>query len=78
MVGPDGDAAELVRRSGTGCAVRVDDAAAIVEALHLLIRQPEEFRRRYHRPRQDVIAAYERQTLTEKLANLFNETTGMQ
>lgn len=73
LIGPEGEAAGLVRRSGTGCTVRADDEAAILEALRLLIEQPEEFRRRYHQPRREVIAAYERRALAHRLAEVFDE-----
>jgi glycosyltransferase involved in cell wall biosynthesis len=72
LVGPDGDAASLVRSSGTGLAISADDPQAIVNALRLLARQPEEFRARYYRPCPEVIDGYERRALTQRLAALFD------
>lgn len=75
-VGAEGDAAELVRASGTGCAVPAADGEAIAGALRLLSTQPDEFRRRYYRPRPEVVARYERRALAERLAAVLDEVVG--
>jgi glycosyltransferase involved in cell wall biosynthesis len=75
LVGPQGDAADLLRRSGTGCAVDAAQANAIVEILKSLVEKPAAFLNQYYRPRSEVIAAYERQALTARLAAVFDSLT---
>jgi glycosyltransferase involved in cell wall biosynthesis len=73
MIGPGGDAAELVRVSGTGSFVPAHDGDAVAEMLRLLATQPHEFRARYYHPRPEVIARYERRALTQRLAAVFDQ-----
>jgi glycosyltransferase involved in cell wall biosynthesis len=75
MLGPRGDAARLVQDSGAGCFVPADDAQALAEALRLLAADPGEFRRCYYHPRPEVIARYERQALTQRLAAVYDALT---
>jgi glycosyltransferase involved in cell wall biosynthesis len=73
MVGLEGDAAALVRASGTGCFVPAQDGGAIRQTLALLAGSPEQFRSRFYHPRPEVIARYERRALTGRLAAVFDE-----
>lgn len=75
MIGPPGDAAELVQRSGTGIHFASDDQAGLTSALLALAESPQGFRQEFYHPQPGVIQAYERRALTEKLANLLDEIT---
>jgi len=72
FVGPQGISADLISRSGTGYFMPADDRKTIISALQMLAEQPDEFRRRIYHPVREVIAAYERKALTQKLAVLFD------
>ena len=73
LIGPEGEAAELIRRSGVGCFSSTADPQGIMEILRLVATDPNAFRDRYYRPQPQVIAGYERRVLTFKLASMFNE-----
>ena len=73
MIGPEGDAAELVQGSGTGCFVEANKPAQLLEVLQLLARQPEQFFQQHYQPQPEVILRYERKALTRRLAALFDE-----
>lgn len=76
MVGPPGDAARLVERSGTGCFAPAGASSALLEILRLLVENPGEFHQRYFQPQPAVIAAYERKALTHKLTGIFDGLVG--
>ena len=59
--------------SGTGCFVHADDIEAIARAIQLLAINPQGFKSLYFKPRPEVIARYERQALTQRLATVFDE-----
>lgn len=76
MIGPPGDAAELVQRSGTGIHFASDDQAGLTSAFLALAERPQGFRQEFYHPQPGVIQAYERRALTEKLASVLDEITG--
>lgn len=73
MIGPEGEAANLIRSSGTGCFVPAADQQAVVETLRLAARSPQTFTDRYYHPNEDLIRRYERRTLTASLANVLEQ-----
>jgi glycosyltransferase involved in cell wall biosynthesis len=75
LVGPEGDAADLLQRSGVGCFAPSSDIDGLVKVLSLLAAQPEQFRERYYQPRTQAIANYERRALMQKLAAMFDTLT---
>jgi glycosyltransferase involved in cell wall biosynthesis len=73
LVGSDGDAAELVRRSGTGRFVPADNLQAIVATLGQLSKDYADFKREVYQPRPEVVTSFERKALTGKLVAALNE-----
>jgi glycosyltransferase involved in cell wall biosynthesis len=73
LIGPQGDTAELIKRTGTGCIVPGDDIDQIKAILQLLASDLDHFRQLYYNPRLDAIATFERRILTRKLANEFDK-----
>lgn len=73
LVGPTGDSADLVERSGTGVLLPADNLTVIVEKLRSLAEDPQRFRREHYRPRPEVIDGYRRQALTQRLALVFEQ-----
>jgi len=73
LSGPDGAAAELVRRSGTGYVVPANDGETATRILRRLVTDPAVFWRHHYHPDPTIIARHERKSLTEQLANLFGE-----
>ena len=72
MLGPDGDAAHLVRESGTGYFISASDPDEIVHTLRLLAEDLDGFVNRFYRPNWEIISCYERKALTQRLASAFN------
>lgn len=72
MIGPAGDAANLIERSKTGCAIRSEDIDGLIQVLRLIAKSPAQFRNKFYNPGQNVISGYERKYLTKKLSDVFN------
>jgi glycosyltransferase involved in cell wall biosynthesis len=72
-IAPDGVAADLVRRSGTGCVIRPDDIDGIANALRQIALNYEGFVRQYYHPDWNIIGQYERRRLTKRLADVFDQ-----
>jgi glycosyltransferase involved in cell wall biosynthesis len=76
LIGPEGDASQLLAYSGTGTCVDPGDIDGLVGLLRLIIEGSETFSTRYYRPVPAVIQRYERRALTAKLAAVFNDACG--
>lgn len=76
FIGPEGETAQLIRRSGTGCFVDARDEAGVVNTLKALSLAPDRFRQAHYHPRAEVIGGYERRALTGKLAGVFSGLIG--
>lgn len=72
LIGSEGEAAKLIRESGTGCTIQGKDSKTIVEVLRMLATDPESFRERYYHLKPEVINRYERRALTQRLAEIFD------
>jgi glycosyltransferase involved in cell wall biosynthesis len=73
LIGPQGDSARLLERSGTGKWLPAENSASIASFLKLMILNPEETLNSFFHPMLDVVAEYTRQNLTKRLADLFGE-----
>jgi glycosyltransferase involved in cell wall biosynthesis len=72
MIGPDGEAAKLVRESGTGYTV-TGGVNEIVDALHWIASDLDAFKQKSYHPKADVIGRYSRKALTHQLAGIFTK-----
>ncbi len=75
LVGTQGDAAELLQSSGSGICIPANEQAVLGEILKMIAIDPDWFKQKYYNPRFEVIKRYERSTLTEKLAAVFELMT---
>jgi glycosyltransferase involved in cell wall biosynthesis len=73
LIGPQGDSAQLLERSGTGICLPAADRTSIAVFLKSLLQNPEEILNSFNHPQPEVIAGYERRRLTNRLADLFDE-----
>lgn len=76
FIGPEGETAQLIRRSGTGCFVDAKDEVGVVNRLKALSLGAERFRQAHYHPRAEVIGGYERRALARKLAGVFSGLIG--
>lgn len=75
LVPPDGDAAELIRRTNTGVIVAPEDVEAIKHAILDLYAQWKAGRLRVH-PNWEEISQYDQKEVAKKLAEVLDEVTG--
>lgn len=73
MIGPDGAASELIRRSRTGCCFVPSDVDGIANALLLMITDYQQFCDKFYQPKHSLINSFQRRVLTSKLVGIFNE-----
>jgi len=71
-IGPRGVAAELIERCGVGCFVAAHETEKLIAVLRRIAGDYPAFLAEYYHPDWDMIAQYERQALTGKLAAVFN------
>jgi glycosyltransferase involved in cell wall biosynthesis len=69
---PEGEAAEIIRATGTGLVVRGDDVAAIKSALMTAWKAHRQGGRAYGEPDAAAIGAYARPEQARRLAELFD------
>jgi glycosyltransferase involved in cell wall biosynthesis len=69
---PEGEAAELVRRTGAGRVVRGDDEDAALAALREAVAAFRAGRRAFGEPRRTLVEEYARPVLTARLAAIFD------
>lgn len=69
---PEGEAADLIRRTGAGRVVDGNDAGAVEAALREALRAHEDGRPAFGTPDQAAIQEYSRPRLTERLAGIMN------
>jgi glycosyltransferase involved in cell wall biosynthesis len=69
---PEGEAAELVRRTGAGRVVRGDDEEAVLAALREATAAFRAGRRAFGEPRREMVEEYARPVLTARLATILD------
>ena len=72
---PEGDCADLIRKTGTGIVVDPDDSEQIADVIYDFYRKWESGNLTIN-PNWDLIKQFERKNLTERLANVFEECLG--
>jgi glycosyltransferase involved in cell wall biosynthesis len=75
LVGPEGEAADLIRSTGSGLFIPADDVPSLARVLRDLSGGVQAFRQGCFQPRPEMIARYERRALTRRLAAIFDELT---
>ncbi len=73
---PEGEAADLIRRTRAGRVVSGDDPGAVTAALREAFDAYRTGRRPFCEPDAEAIAAFARDRLTARLAGLFDELLG--
>jgi glycosyltransferase involved in cell wall biosynthesis len=71
-IAPEGVAVELIRRSGTGCAVHPADVDGLVSILEEISSDYQRFKCQCYDPQPNLVQEYERRLLTRRLANVFD------
>jgi glycosyltransferase involved in cell wall biosynthesis len=69
---PEGEAADLVRRTGAGCVVRGDDEEAVLAALREAVAAFRVGQRAFGEPRREMVEEYARPVLTARLAAILD------
>jgi glycosyltransferase involved in cell wall biosynthesis len=72
-VAPPGIASRLIEEAGVGVTVDHFDGDRLERMIQLAAEHPEEFKRRFYRPRPAVIEQYNRIALTRRLAEVLDE-----
>jgi len=67
-----GVGADLVRRSGIGCAIDPDNIVQLATILGQIAQDYDSFRRQFYHPDREFISQFDRQMLTQQLASLLD------
>ncbi|MER2511531.1 MAG: glycosyltransferase [Nitrosomonas ureae] len=67
-----GVGADLIHRSGIGCAIDPDNIVRLAQILGQIAQDYDSFRRQFYHPDAEYISQYDRRMVTKQLANLLD------